>query len=286
MKKMKKYIYSKWRHKYRLILYNDYTFDEVLSFRLSKWNVAVLVVLSFFMIVIFTTFIIAYTPLKEYIPGYPDDLALQKAKSNQTYIDYIKNKIHLQEQYLNNLKYLLLHGAPITKEMVSNVDTTKNYKNLMLDATSEDSAFRKQVEQEEKYSLSNEKTLQSLFVQNHYFSPAKGIIVNKFNKNQKHLGVDIVTKAKDLVFSILDGHVIYAGYTSQTGFMIIIQHKENLLSIYKHLDQIFPAIGDRVYGGDEIGIVGNTGEITTGPHLHFELWYKGQPINPENVMTF
>lgn len=286
MEKKKKSIFARWKHKYRLILYNDNTFEEALNFRLSRWNVAVLLVLGSFLIVIFTTFIIAYTPLKEYIPGYPDAEALQKAKLNQAYIDSIEEKIHLQDKYLNNLKYLLLYGEPVTKQMVAHADTSKNYKNLVLDASPEDSAFRKQVEQEDRYNLNQEKTLQSLFVQNHYFSPVKGIIVNKFNRSQKHLGVDIVTKAKDMVFSILDGQVIYAGYTSQTGFMVIIQHKENLLSIYKHLDQFFPSIGDKVYAGDEIGIVGNTGEITTGPHLHFELWYKGQAINPENVMTF
>lgn len=286
MKEKKKLIFKKWKHKYRLILYNDNTFEEVLHFRLSRWNVALLLVLGSFFIVLLTTFIIAYTPLKEYIPGYPDAEALQKAKSNQAFIDSIEEKLHYQEKYLNNFKYLLMYGEPITKQTIMHADTTQNYKNLVLDASANDSSFRKKVEQEERFSLWQEKSLQSLFVQNHYFIPVKGIIVNKFNKSQKHYGIDIVAKAKDMVFSILDGQVIYSGYTSQTGFIVIIQHKENLLSVYKHLDQIFTNISDKVYAGDVIGIVGNTGELTTGPHLHFELWYKGQPINPENIMTF
>lgn len=286
MKDKNRSIFKKWRYKYRLILYNDNTFEEVLHFRLSRWNVALLIVLGSFFIVFLTTFIIAYTPLKEYIPGYPDADALQKAKFNQAFIDSIEDKLHYQEKYMNNLKYLIMYGGPITKETVLHVDTSINYKNLVLDASPEDSAFRKKVEQEERYSLRQETSLQSLFVQNHYFIPAKGIIVNKFNKSQKHYGIDIVTKAKDMVFSILDGQVIYAGYTSQTGYMVVVQHKENLLSIYKHMEQLFINTGDRVYAGDMLGIVGNTGELTTGPHLHFELWYKGQPINPENIMTF
>jgi murein DD-endopeptidase MepM/ murein hydrolase activator NlpD len=286
MDKKKKIFFRKWKYKYRLILYNDNTFEEVLHFRLSRWNVAVLFVLGSFFLIFLTTFIIAYTPLKENIPGYPDADAIQKAKSNQLFIDSIQEKFAIHEKYLNNLKYLIYHGEPITQTAVQHADTTKNYKNLVLAASSVDSAFRKKVEQDEKYSLSQDKTLQSLFVQYHYFTPAKGVISNKFNKNQKHFGVDIVTKAKEVVSSILDGQVIYAGYTSQTGYMIILQHKENLLSVYKHLEQIFPSIGDKVSVGDIIGIVGNTGELSTGPHLHFELWYKGQAINPENVMTF
>lgn len=286
MKGDKKSILKKWRYKYRLILYNDNTFEEVLHFRLSRLNVAMLIVMGSFFIVILTTFIIAYTPLREYIPGYPDADALQKAKSNQAYIDSIEEKLNFQEKYLNNLKHLMMYGEPITKQTVMQVDSTINYKNLVLDASSNDSSFRKKVEQEERYSLGQEKTLQSLFVQNHYFIPVKGVIINKFNKNQKHYGIDIVTKAKDMVFSILDGQVIYAGYTLQSGFMVIVQHKENLLSVYKHMEQLFINTGDKLYAGDVIGIVGNTGELTTGPHLHFELWYKGQPINPENIMSF
>ncbi len=286
MDKKKKPLFQKWRYKYRLILYNDNTFEEVLHFRLSRWNVALLIVFGSFFLIFLTTFIIADTSLKEYIPGYPDADAIQKAKSNQLYIDSIEEKLAVQEKYLNNLKYLIYYGEPISKNTVQHADTTKNYKNLALYASPNDSAFRKKVEQEEKYSLNQDKTLQSLFVRNHYFMPVKGIITNKFNTNQKHFGVDIVTKAKEVVTAILDGQVIYAGYTSQTGYMIIIQHKENLLSVYKHLEQIFPSIGDKVSVGKIIGIVGNTGENSTGPHLHFELWYKGQPINPENVMTF
>ncbi|MGQ9848087.1 MAG: M23 family metallopeptidase [Bacteroidales bacterium] len=286
MKEKKKSFFKKWRYKYRLILYNDNTFEEVLHFRLSRWNVAMLIVIGSFFIVMLTTFIIAYTPLKEYIPGYPDADALQKAKLNQTYIDSIKEKLYFQEKYLNNLKYLMKYGEPITKQTVMHVDTTKKYKNLVLDASAADSSFRKKVEQEERYSLAQEKALQSLFVQNHYFVPVKGVVINKFDKNQKHYGIDIVTKAKDMIFCILDGYVIYAGYTVQTGYMVIVQHKENLLSVYKHMDQLFINTGDKLYAGNLIGVVGNTGELTTGPHLHFELWYKGQPIDPETMMTF
>jgi hypothetical protein len=286
MKKKHHSFFKKLRHKYRLIIYNDNTFEEVLYFRLSRWNVGLLLVLGSFLIIILTTILIAYTPLKEYIPGYPDSEAIQKAKYNEMFIDSIKEKLLIQEKYLNNLKFLMLYGEPITKETVMVADTTKNYKNLVLDPTAEDSAFRKKVEQEEKYSISTDKTLRSLFVQNHYFVPVKGIITNKYNKNQKHFGIDIVTKAKDMIHSILDGYVVYSGFTNQSGNIIVIQHKENLLSVYKHLDQILVSIGDKVTAGSVIGIVGNTGEFTTGPHLHFELWYKGQAINPEKVMTF
>lgn len=286
MKKKQHSFFSKLRHKYRLIIYNDNTFEEVLHFRLSRWNVGLLMVIGSLMIILFTTMLIAYTPLKEYIPGYPDAEAIQKAIYNEMFVDSVKKKLAIQEKYLNNLKFLMLYGEPITKETIMTADTTKNYKNLVLDPSAEDSAFRKKVEQEEKYSISTDKTLQSLFVQYHYFSPVKGVVINKFNKNQKHFGIDIVTKAKDVIHSILDGYVVYAGFTNQSGNIIIIQHKENLLSVYKHLDQILVSVGEKITAGSVIGVVGNTGELTTGPHLHFELWYKGLPINPENVMTF
>ncbi len=285
-KKKLRTFFSKLRHKYRLIIYNDNTFEEVLHFRLSRWNVGLLIVLGSLLIIIITTIIIAYTPLREYIPGYPDAEALQKAKYNQLFVDSIQEKLQLQEKYLNNLKFLLLNEEPVTRENIRTIDTTINYKNLVIDPSAEDSAFRKKVEEEEKYSISQEKTLQSLFVQYHYFTPTKGIVINKFNKNQKHFGIDIATRAKEVVNSILDGFVIYAGYSTQAGFMIFIQHKENLVSVYKHMDQLFVETGDKITAGSVIGIVGNTGEYSTGPHLHFELWYKGQPINPENIMSF
>ncbi len=286
MKKKHSSFFSKLRHKYRLIIYNDNTFEEVLHFRLSRWNVGIMLVIGSFIIIVITTILIAYTPLKMYIPGYPDSEAIQKARYNEMFVDSIQEKMAIQEKYLNNLKFLLLNEEPITKENISTIDTTKNYKNLMLEPSPEDAEFRKKVEQEERYSISTDKTLHSLFVQNHYFVPVKGVITNKFNKNQKHFGIDIVTKAKDMIHSILDGYVIYSGFTNQSGNIIIIQHKENLLSTYKHLEQILVSAGEKVAAGSVIGIVGNTGELTTGPHLHFELWYKGQAINPENVMTF
>lgn len=287
MEKKKKFnFFRKWKHKYRLIIYNDNTFEEVLYFRLSRFNVALLVVVGSFLIVLITTFIIAYTPLREYIPGYPDAEAIQKAKLNEMFIDSIKQKIELNEKYLNNIKHLLRYNEPLPLEVKQSTDTTINYKNLNLSASREDSLFRKKVEQEEKYSITFDKNIESLFVQYHYFTPTKGVIINKFNKPHQHFGIDIATKAKERVFSILDGHVIYAGYTSESGYMIIIQHKEQLLSVYKHLDQIFTEVSQKVSAGEIIGIVGNTGELSTGPHLHFELWHKGQPINPEYYMNF
>jgi len=278
--------FRKLKHKYRLIIYNDNTFEEILHIRLSRLNFGMVVVIGSLIIILLTTFIIAYTPLKEYIPGYPDAEAIQKAKYNEMLIDSIQTVVALQEKYLNNLKYLLLKGEPITKEKVLYADTTKDYKNLILEPSSRDSAFRRTVEEMEKYSISADKTLQSLFVQNHYFIPVKGVIINKFNKIQKHYGVDIATKSKEVVNSILDGVVIYSGFTLLSGNVIVIQHKENLLSLYKHLEKTFVNIGDKVEAGSVIGIVGNTGELSTGPHLHFEMWYKGQPINPENLLTF
>ena len=169
-------------------------------------------------------------------------------------------------------------------------DTTKNYKAINFSTSPEDSALRARVENEERYNLtlgpSTPESVTSL-AGLHFFPPVKGIISGRYDVRTKHFGTDIVTKPKALVSSALDGTVIFTGWTMETGFVIEVQHPNNIVSVYKHNASLLKETGDLVSAGEAISVVGDSGELyTSGPHLHFEIWYKGSPLDPEKHILF
>jgi murein DD-endopeptidase MepM/ murein hydrolase activator NlpD len=169
-------------------------------------------------------------------------------------------------------------------------DTTRNYKSITFGNSPEDSALRARVENEDKYNLTlgpvtseSATSLAGL----HFFPPVKGIVSGKFDPRTKHFGTDIVTKPKSPVDAALDGTVIFTGWTMETGFVIEVQHSNNIVSVYKHNSALLKETGDMVRTGEAIAIVGDSGELyTSGPHLHFEIWYKGTPLDPEKHIIF
>jgi murein DD-endopeptidase MepM/ murein hydrolase activator NlpD len=280
--------FKRFRHRYRLIIYNDNTFEEVFWLRLSKLNVFIVLILLSFLLVILTTVIIAYTPLKEYIPGYTSGETLNQIKLNNIYVDSLENEISLRDIYMENLKTILKGEEPKSIDRNAVIDSLKNYKNIDLKASLLDSLYRKKVEADDAFSLniSQNTSKSEIFNLLHFFFPVKGMVTDKFDMNNKHYGIDIVTKPDEMVLATLDGTVTFSGWTLETGFMIGIQHPNDIFSAYKHLSHVFKKEGTKVHAGEVIGIVGNTGEFTTGPHLHFELWYKGNPIDPQKFIVY
>lgn len=285
--KRKKSLFQKLKRKYRLIIYNDTTFEEVLNFRLSTMNVINVTVIFSILMVLLTTTIIAFTPLRQFIPGYPTESLHRKIVRNAVAVDSLRIELELRDKYLGNLRSIIL-GEEIKENQVIS-DSKTDYSKIEFSRSKEDSILRAQVEEEELYNLSSKaesNDLPSKFSDLQYFPPVKGIITDKFNPAANHNGVDIVAGKNEVIKATLDGTITLATWSPKTGNMICIQHSYNIVSVYKHVSSILKTEGQKVRAGDAIAIIGNTGEYSTGPHLHFELWKDGKPVNPEKFISF
>ena len=282
--KKKKLLKKKLLHKYRLVVLNEDTFEERYAIKLNRLNVFVLVALSSILLVGFTAILIAYTPLREYIPGY-SSTSLKKKATELTY-----KADSLQQQLLYNDRYY----ASIKKVLTGDVSSSEFNRDSIIEAAKakdieavfpnkEDSLLRVKADKEDKYNLFDSETNSSNFV---LFPPVNGTISEGYNLEEKHFAVDVVIPETTPVKSTADGIVIFAEWTMSTGYVIIVEHSNELISIYKHNGSITKVQGDLVKAGEVIALSGNTGELSTGPHLHFELWSKGYPIDPTNFIDF
>jgi murein DD-endopeptidase MepM/ murein hydrolase activator NlpD len=274
------------KNKYRLVVLNDDTFEEKISLRLSRLNVFVVVGFSSLVLVVLVTLLIAFTPLREFIPGYANVSVRKQGVENYLKSDSIDVVLAQNNLYIDNLKHLI-QGKPIAFDEKTFVDSTVNYKNITNHPIEEDSVLRNMIETEEKYNLFNTAGTTPNSISNFmFFNPLKGTVTSRFNIKKQHFGIDVVAPKNEAIKATLDGTVIFAEWTAETGYVIQLQHSNNLISIYKHNSVLHKGAGDHVKAGEVIAIVGNSGELSTGPHLHFELWYNGIPINPEDYMMF
>ena len=276
-----------WRDKYKFAIFNDTTFEEVWRVRLTQYNAFLLITFLVLFIIGATSSLIAFTNIREFIPGYPDVTMRRNILMSAIRLDSLEFEIALRDKFFANLNAIISGRQP--EEIIPRQDTTKNYRAIKFASSPEDQVLRTKVEQEEQFNLTlgpriNESTsLASL----HFFPPVKGIVSGKYDLRTKHFGTDIVTKPKSLVLAALDGTVIFTGWTMETGYVIEIQHVNNLVSVYKHNANLLKEAGDLVKAGEAISIVGDSGELyTSGPHLHFEMWYKGSPLDPEKHILF
>lgn len=285
--KQKGKLFHRLRNKYRLLVINEATFDERLSYRLSPLNVISTLGLTFFLISSLTVLLIIYTPAKEWIPGYPNDEIRKQSYHAATMADSLSVIVQQYRRYNQNLTLILSGQVPVDSFMM---DTGRDviYENISFDRSIEDSVLRDRFEKEEQYNIvlnprnNSRRVKESLL----FFPPVRGQISGEFNVDEDHMGVDLTAAANEPVLATLDGTVVLATWTSEAGYIIEIMHKDNLLSVYKHNSVLLHKVGDKVTAGEAIAIIGNTGEITTGPHLHFELWHEGSPLNPVEFITF
>jgi len=279
---------NNWRDKYRFSVINDHTFEEVWRIKLTRYNAFLLITFLVVFIVGTTTVLISFTNLREFIPGYPDVMMRRNILMSAIRLDSLDRELALRDKYFANLNAIISGNPPL--ETYVRQDTTKNYKAINFNSTPDDSALRAKVENEERFNLtlgpSVTESVTSL-AGLHFFPPVKGIISGRYDIRTKHFGTDIVTKPKALVSAALDGTVIFTGWTMETGFVIEVQHPNNLVSVYKHNATLLKETGDLVQAGEAISVVGDSGELyTSGPHLHFEIWYKGSPLDPEKHILF
>ncbi len=283
--KKRKEIRRKLLHKYRLVILNESTFEEKISFKLSRLNVFVTGTLCIIGLIGLTTLLIAFTPLREYIPGY-SSTKLKKQATILTYTtDSLVRNLENTNRYLENIRKVL-KGDIANNE--TNLDSIREQFELdpaSVDLTpiKEDSMLRAEVALEDKYNLFERETSGTALV---LFPPLNGVVSQSYDMEKRHYAVDITAPMDSPIKAVADGTVIFSEWTAETGYVIILEHSEGLLSIYKHNGALYKEQGDTVRAGEVIASVGNTGELTTGPHLHFELWNNGNPANPTNYIDF
>ena len=282
--KITKRIFEKIKDQYRLIIYNDTSFQSVWSIKLSGLRFFSMVGLVSAILIALGILIISATGLKEFIPGYPKASYRQMLIRNTLKIDSLENELTKRDEFFAGIKSII---SGEVFEDYQNSDTVFAAKNITFKKYNHDSVFQDKI-LAEQLSLSSQGTpIKSLGLgQIHFFVPVKGIVTNKFDTASEHYGVDLVSDRNARISSILDGTVIFSGWTLETGYVIYVQHQNDLISVYKHDSQLLKNIGDKVKAGEAIAIIGNTGELSTGPHLHFELWQSGTALNPELYIDF
>jgi murein DD-endopeptidase MepM/ murein hydrolase activator NlpD len=269
----------------------DDTLEERFTFRLSRMNVFIALGTLTIVLIFLTSFLIAFTPLREYIPGYTNVGLTKRLYKLQSKADSIERALVTKDQFISNLRDII-NGKDLADGKALTGDTLKRYDHVKMKRSVEDSLLRLEVENQNKYNLYKIETIDNASQKKSsiggvlFFSPLKGIITNFFNPAQKHYGIDIVAKQNEAVKAVLDGTVLFSNWTLETGYVIAVQHSQNIVSLYKHNSALLKKEGDYVRAGDPIAIVGETGELVTGPHLHFELWSDGNPVDPKEYISF
>jgi len=285
--------FNRAQEKKRIIILDVDNYEEKRSYITSKFNV--LILLSFFTILLgFLTFaLISYSSLKNLIPGYPNPTQQQEIKNKSIIIDQklteLLSKTEKEKSYINNVMQILNGSIPINEKDTSWKKIKPSTNSNTNEISSSEKSMREKVQNREKFDIDvipggalKSEVLPELLL----FPPIKGEITNKMNISSGHFGVDIIAPKNEAVSSILNGTIIYHNWSPTDGHVVHIQHKKNLISIYKHNSEILKEIGDFVESGEPIAIVGNSGEHSTGPHLHFELWHNGYPLDPEIFINF
>lgn len=280
----KKTFREKLTDKYRLVVLKEDNFEERFSLKLSRLTVFVLGGVLSFLLILVTTFFITFTPIKEYIPGYSSTALKIKATKLAFETDSLKRRLTILEDYTKNLGPILQGTIKPDPIDTTSIEADRIVLNdSLLSASKQDSLFREKIESQDRFPIQLNAQSKANIV---FFSPLSGSISQNYDANAKHLAIDIVAAKNTPVKAAADGTVIFAGWTTETGYVIILKHKEDYISVYKHNGNLLKEQGEFVKSGEVIASVGNTGELTTGPHLHFELWKGGYSVNPTNFIDF
>lgn len=271
------------RFKYKLTIINEDKLEDVLEVRVSKMNG--LAILLTFLLIIFIIIgcVMSYTPLRNVLPGYMNNEIRAQVVSNALRVDSFQQVVDMQKFYIANIQDIF--RGTVRVDTVSSMDSLTVIRGDSLkEPTKWEEEFRRKYEETEKYNLTS-ITSQTDALGLNFFCPVRGMISGRFDLNAKHYGVDIAANPNETVLATLEGTVILSAYTIQTGYLIGVQHNQGFVSIYKHCGSLLKKEGEKVKAGEPIALVGNN-KSTIGPHLHFEVWYKGRAVNPENYVVF
>jgi murein DD-endopeptidase MepM/ murein hydrolase activator NlpD len=289
MTKKKQKLLERLKNKYKLVILNDETFEEKASFTLNRLNVFIVGSVLLVLLIGIVTSILIFTPLKEYIPGYADVSLRRDISEMALRVDSMQMVIDANDKYIENVKGVI-NGTVGLNDTIN-----KNSKPSLKDTTfrigakpEEDSLLRLMIEDQNQYGFAiKENNVKPTGIAGYaFFTPVKGIITEKYNPKKGHYGIDIAATKGLPVKAALEGTIVMASWTSDGGYVLAIQHGNDLLSIYKHCSVLFKKVGNFVRSGEPVAIVGDSGEMQTGPHVHFELWYKGNAVNPKEYINF
>jgi murein DD-endopeptidase MepM/ murein hydrolase activator NlpD len=274
------------RHRYRLVIMNDDTFEENFSLRLTPLGFFILLGSVTIVMVMLVTSLIAFTPLREYIPGYADVNMRRELIRMTLRSDSLEQSLTQQTAFMENIGNVL-NGNLKTDSTQNRPDKSKHTDNLSLSASEKEKELRDKIESQDKYSLSSDVSINKNGISNFFFfTPLKGVISNPFKAKDQHYGIDVLGPENESIKAALDGTVILATWSSENGYTITLQHTNNLITVYKCNSALLKKAGDYVKAGEPIAIIGSSGEQASGPHLHFELWYNGTAMNPQEYLAF
>ena len=284
-KKQKKNSINKLTRSYKVVVSSEDTFEERLSFSTNKFNVFLVLSLYSIILIAFTISVVFFTQIREMVPGYSSSDLLTQAIYLTKKTDSLENELELNNTFYKSIENVLSGKTEqiIYKDTLSVSNEKDNIDFQALLANAEDSILRKYVEEEDKFNL----TKNELVIENKMFvNPVKGQITQKFDPLNNHFALDILVDTGTPVKSILEGKVIFSEWSVDTGHVLIIDHGDDIISVYKHNSKVLKTQNNFVKAGEVIAYSGNQGTLSTGPHLHFELWKNGTPINPEPLFNF
>ncbi|MDR1004608.1 MAG: M23 family metallopeptidase [Prevotellaceae bacterium] len=288
-KKNKRYrmLWNDIKFKYKLSIINENTLEEVAGLRISKLNG--FSVLFFVLLILFSiaAVIIAYTPLRNYLPGYMNSEVRSLVVENALRVDSLQKLLERQNMYIMNIQDIF--RGTVQADTITSIDSLTTVRaDTLMERTEREADFRRQYEETEKYNLTNltERPDVDDFI---FYRPVNGLIVSKFDTDNKHYGIDIAVTSGESVLATLDGIVLLSSYTAENGYVIEVLHTQDFISVYKHCGSLMKGQGDVVRAGEAIALVGEvSGQTGEGgvTHLHFELWHKGRAVNPELYVVF
>lgn len=287
-KQKRKYWWRNFKFKYKLTIINENTLEEVFSLYVSKLN-GFSVLLSVLLLLFFvTSLLMVYTPLRNYLPGYMSNELRSTIVANALRVDSLELIAEQQHRYVTNIQDLLAGRVVLDSvNTMTDIDSLREMPIDMLeDASEREMQFRMQYEEEERYNLTGVRLGNPDIASLNFHRPTRGILSSVFDVEKQHYGVDIAATPNSSVLATLDGTVLWCGYTMDAGYVITLQHKKGLVSVYKHCGTLLKEQGQSVRAGEAIGLVGKKGVHIAGPHLHFELWNNGEALNPEKYIVF
>lgn len=284
MKNRRKVFWKNFKFKYKLTITNEDTLEEIVGIHVSKLNGVSVLLSAVTVIFLIASLIIAFTPLRNYLPGYMNSEVREQVVLNALRADSLQWVLERQRMYIMNIQDIISGNVKV--DSVQSIDSlTVIRSEELMERTQAEDEFRKQYEETERYNLTtidNASVVTGLV----FFRPTRGMVTSEFDANTKHFGIDIAASPNESVLATLDGTVILATYTAETGYLIQVQHGQNLVSVYKNCGSLLRKVGDVVKAGEAIALVGKAGEKTGGPHLHFELWNRGRALDPSKYIVF
>lgn len=275
------------KKKYRFSIFNDTTHEEIFSLRAYGVFSIITIVLVVVLLIISVTMLISLTSLRELIPGYPTAQNRHDLVQNAIKIDSLQREINVWQLQLGNIQRIATGQKPLHLDSMLNLQAKADTAvKVTGDYAKDDSLLRATVLREEQFNLSSKENRIEQIEGLHFFPPLKGVVTQEYNVALDHPYLDVAAPENTVVSAILNGTVISAGWDDATGYTIQIQHDNNLVSIYKHNSKLLLKVRDKVMAGTPIALVGNTGTLSNAPHLHFELWHKGEPIDPAQYIKF